>query len=120
VLFVADVAGVPGAPEPARRPGGAVPTTDRLRVPPPLPQLSHNACFPGSQGLVWLFPGEPLIPKVSVGVEGVLNLGSNRVAYWAGGGEQYQLAPRPKRRGSAVFLFWGYIHLRPSGLKKLP
>jgi hypothetical protein len=75
-LLVADVAGVPGAPEPARRPGGAVPTADRLRVPPPLPQLAHNACRPWSQGLVWLLPGEPLKPKASVAV--VLLMGGSR------------------------------------------
>jgi hypothetical protein len=63
-LFVADVAGVSGAPEPARRPGGAVPTADRLRVPPPLPQPSYNACRPGSQGLVWLPPGKLMHPHL--------------------------------------------------------
>jgi hypothetical protein len=58
VLCVADAAGVPGALELAGRPGGVVPTADRLRVPPALPQLPNNACRPGSQGLVRLPSGE--------------------------------------------------------------
>ena len=58
VLFVADAAGLPGTPEPERRPGGVVSTADRLRVPPPLPQPFNNACHPGPQGLVWLPAGQ--------------------------------------------------------------
>ena len=58
MLLVADAAGLPGTPEPQRRSGGVVSTADRLRVPPPLPQPSDNACHPGPQGLVWLPPGQ--------------------------------------------------------------
>ena len=58
MLLVADAAGLPGTPEPQRRPGGVVSTADRLRVPPPLPQPSDNACHPGPQGVVWLPPGQ--------------------------------------------------------------
>ena len=58
MLFVADAAGLPGTPEHQRRPGGVVSTADRLRVPPPLPQPSDNACHQGPQGLVWLPSGQ--------------------------------------------------------------
>jgi len=71
MLLVADAAVLPGTPEPQRRPGGVVSTADRLRVPPPLPQLSDNACHPGPQGLVWLPPGQchtsgrPVVTRVT-------------------------------------------------------